>query len=621
MKRILVFVLLLMTLAPNSVSAVNTNNFYFSDFTGDYYLTHDADGTSRLKVKESVTAVFPDYNQNKGICRQIPFTNQGGENVVLPSLTRADVTLTRNGLPEPIYSIDKYNDYYSVCTGDESYVLGEQTYVFEYSFTHVVTEFDEESRIFQELYWDANGNGATQRFDSVTARLHFDNIDNWSGKSWCYVGKYGENGQDRCEITKIDDGVQFRSENLSSYETLTFDVELKAGSFKIPEPTKDYSLVIIAVIVTLICLIYILKKVRNFMKVSDKRKYYKGYFVKPEYQPSKDYSLAELTEIYIGDKKDYKVPMLLKMIVDKNIELVKEGKSKWNILVKKITSIDTEYVNLLAILNNGKKPEENDNIKLERHYATSKLVSLQHSIDSKVTSDLKKDGLVEKDYKNGSAIVGAVIGIIVAVMVFQFVGILGFNEISDLIGGDGVGTIKVFKEHFMLYMIVLIAITMVARIVLELNTEKYKNRTMKGLEVSRFMDGLKMYISMAEADRIKLLQSVDGADVSPEGIVKLYEKLLPYAAIFGLEKSWMNEMKEYCELAEVESTTSTVLSSIAVNDLYRVVSTASTYASNATTMSSSSASSSSSYSGGGGFSGGGGGFSGGGGGGGGFSGR
>ena len=144
------------------VFAVNVDNFYFSDFTGDYYLSKDADGLSRLKVVESVTVVFPDYNQNKGICRQIPFTNQAGKNITLPSLTKSNITITRNGLPENIYSIDKGDGYYSVCTGTEEYVLGEQTYVFKYEFTKVVTEFSEDGKEWQELYWDTNGNGAIQ---------------------------------------------------------------------------------------------------------------------------------------------------------------------------------------------------------------------------------------------------------------------------------------------------------------------------------------------------------------------------------------------------------------------------------------------------------------------------
>ena len=130
--------------------ANDLNNFYFSDFTGDYYLSKDENGVSHLKVVESVTAVFPDYNQNKGICRQIPFTNQNGKNITLPSLSSSNLTLTRNGSPEPIYSITKENGYYNVCTGTEEYILGAQTYVFTYEFSKVVTEFTDDGKEYQQ---------------------------------------------------------------------------------------------------------------------------------------------------------------------------------------------------------------------------------------------------------------------------------------------------------------------------------------------------------------------------------------------------------------------------------------------------------------------------------------
>ena len=145
--------------------------------------------------------------------------------------------------------------------------------------------------------------------------------------------------------------------------------------------------------------------------------------------------------------------------------------------------------------------------------------------------------------------------------------------------------------------------------------KKYGTYTLRGLEMSRYMDGLKLYIEMAEAERIKMLQSVEGADVSPEGIVKLYEKLLPYAAVFGLEESWMNEMKESCKVEEIVEP-DYLMTGIAVAEMSRTMRMASNIARTSTVMSSSGGGSSSGFSGGGG-----GGFSGGGGGGGGFGGR
>ena len=144
---------------------------------------------------------------------------------------------------------------------------------------------------------------------------------------------------------------------------------------------------------------------------------------------------------------------------------------------------------------------------------------------------------------------------------------------------------------------------------------------MKGLEVSRYMDGLKLYIKMAEAERMKMLQSVEGADTSPEGVVHLYEKLLPYAAVFGLEKSWLKEMEKYYKVAEVEDS-AWGRNDLSMSDVLIISNLATRYANQSVSF----GSSGSGIAGGGSFSsgfsgGGGGGFSGGGGGGGGGGGR
>ena len=77
----------------------------------------------------------------------------------------------------------------------------------------------------------------------------------------------------------------------------------------------------------------------------------------------------------------------------------------------------------------------------------------------------------------------------------------------------------------------------------------------------------------------------------------------------------MKEMKEYCEVEEIEAP-DYLMQGIIASDITRALNMASAYANTATTMSSSGGGSSSGFSGGGG-----GGFSGGGGGGGGFGGR
>jgi len=625
MKKIrAVFGLIVVTASLFVVAPVfaGVNDFYFKDFVGDYYLSKDDDGISHLRVKESVTAVFPDFKQNKGICRQIPFTNQGGKNITLSDLMVKDIKVTRNGLKEPIYSIGKENDYYNVCTGTEDYVLGEQTYVFEYEFEKVVTEFDRDGLKYQELYWDTNGNGALQRFDSVTARVHFENLDVFAGDSWCYVGKYGESGQDRCSITRLPDGLEFSAKNLAKNENLTFDIELKAGSFIVPEPAKNYVYVFFMGVLILACVLFILYFFGKYLQTREKISYYKGLFVKPEYQPNDEYSLAELAEIYIGEKKDIKVALLLEMIVKKNVELKKVRDRKWEILVKTVSGLKEESIDLLAILNGGERPKDGDAIELKKHSADIRLVNLKKAMNSTILSDLKKDGLVENKYNITGYNAGGIKSILVATLIFGavvlLVGAFALSFLESVFVDGTYGVEMVFGSDFHKVALTVIIITVVICVILNNATYKYACRTLKGLTASRYMDGLKLYIKMAEAERIKFLQGLKNVDVSAQGIVKLYEKLLPYAAIFGLEESWMHEMKKYCKVENISENESPDywLNSIIVADLMRELRTASTYATVATTMSSSSGGSSSGFSGGGG-----GGFSGGGGGGGGFSGR
>ncbi|MBR3248928.1 DUF2207 domain-containing protein [Candidatus Saccharibacteria bacterium] len=591
----------------------DVNDFYFSDFTGDYYLSKDAEGISHLKVVENVTAVFPDFNQNKGICRQILFTNQNGVNITLPNLTREDIKVTRNGVAEAIYSIEKENNYYNVCTGTEEYVTGEQVYQFEYEFEKVVTDFGS----YQELYWDTNGNGARQRFNKVTARVHFEDAGVWSGKSWCYVGKYGQSGQDRCETTEISDGVEFVAMSLGSYENLTFDVELMPGSYVVPTPEKDYAYVWLAVGVGVLCVVSIGLAVRKFLKSQAKEKYYKGLFVKPEYQPNREYSLAEMTEIYLGKKKDVKVAMLLGLATERKIELQKGEKKKWSILVKK--DVAGEYADLLAILNGGTRVKAGDAIEVKRYAADSKLLTLKKTMENKILGDLKKDGLVEDKYRMGSSGGGAS-GVWSRIFVYEVMVIAAsyflLGVLADMVtAGGSYGKVMVFYGGFYLTVLGMIAVSTAIIVYLNSRVRKYAGHTNRGLEMARYMEGLELYIRMAEAERLKFLQSVKGADTSATGIVRLYEKLLPYAAVFGLEESWMAEMKEYCKVKEIDEP-DYLMRELTAYEISRMMRSTAAYATTATMMSSSGGGSSSGFSGGGG-----GGFSGGGGGGGGFGGR
>lgn len=558
----------------NTVSAANVNNFYFDKFEADYYVEKDGDNVSKMRVVENLTAVFPDYEQNKGICRRIPYTANGGKSRTIDDLNENNITVLRNGVEEPIYSIKSDSKEYEVCTGNDDYVMGRQVYTFEYSFSNVILEPNDKPKGWQELYWDTNGNGWSQYFNILTVRVHFGKDIEYYDDTSCYVGKNGAKGMERCTTTKTSDGFTFTTDRVKSYENLTFNIRFKNNTFDVLPPEKSYVMIVILIIVLLICFFCLRKPIKKFRNTKSKRQLYKGYFVKPEYEPSKDYSLAELSAIYLGKQKDYKVGVLLKLIIEKKIQLREDGKTlfgtkRWKLAIESIRGLDESEMLILQILNNGDEVKDGDVIKIKNNNTTTELITLGKKLDNSGIEVAKKDGLVTSkfnkyDIENGSTtistflIVFTALAFIFPILFAIFESILD-NETVVISGGEFLKNHIVSGREFVFFdgaaIIILLSsvITIVTLLVIMPQNRKFYKRTEKGLEESRRLDGLKLYIEKAEKDRIAYLQSVTGAEVTPEGIVKLYEKLLPYAALFGLEKTWMAEFSKYCEINGIDS--------------------------------------------------------------------
>ncbi len=84
-------------------------------------------------------------------------------------------------------------------------------------------------------------------------------------------------------------------------------------------------------------------------------------------------------------------------------------------------------------------------------------------------------------------------------------------------------------------LLLVIAITVVAVI---------RPLSAKGSAAKNHLKGLKDYIKLSETDRINFLQSQTGAPKGADGKIALYERVLPYAVFFGLEKSWAKVLEQ-----------------------------------------------------------------------------
>lgn len=549
----------------------STNNFYFKDFTADYFLMREEDGTSRMVVIEELTAVFPSSNQNHGITRVIPFTNNDGKNLTIDTGDTIYMDVERNGKEEPVSKVEIGDGYYYVYIGDpDSYVHGEQTYTLTYEFNNVVLDFEDGFKKWQELYWDANGNDWQQRFDNVTARVHMgeDIAEKFTGETSCYVGGYGESGQDRCttkeyneEIEVSDDftvvrSVEFSAKRLMRGETLTFVMEFDDDTFAPAPQHFDYTIVVSMAGIILLGGGMIALIIVRLKATSEKRKYYAGLFVKPEYTPAKDLTVAEMAENHIGrgTNGDARVATLLELAVSHKIEMVKtekdgafgKKKTQWMIRIKTDT-LNKQQATILKILAGSDTPlHKGQEIYVKSHTATSELAELSTRFGTSIKASLEKKGLLEKKEKGFHA--HSILPYATAFWFFawMFIIIIILNNMDEKPYMTLVGGLPALIVLISIWLVILIASLIVA-----VKTHQFLTHTKKGLEYSRYLDGLKMYMQMAEADRIKMLQSVKGADTTHQGVVKIYEKLLPYAAIFRMEKSWLEELSHYYEFADV----------------------------------------------------------------------
>ena len=158
--------------------------------------------------------------------------------------------------------------------------------------------------------------------------------------------------------------------------------------------------------------------------------------------------------------------------------------------------------------------------------------------------------------------------------------------------------------------------------------------TLAGGMHKTYLDGIREYLRLAEEDRLRAAQSPrtadlvssgrraygDGPNAPGDSIVNVYERLLPYAVLFGMEREWVDVIRSASPVAEVATKVS-LFDAVSSSSLSDASSSIGRLAATPVTRSgsSSSSSSSSSWSSSGGSSGGG--SSGGGGGGGGFGGR
>jgi uncharacterized membrane protein YgcG len=509
-----------------AVAHADVDDFEFESFHADMTLTRGSDEHSELAVTETIVARFPeDREQNRGIVRAIPDDYDG-----VPLDTDVLSVTDEDGDDVP-FELSEDDGFLEVATGTDDYVFGEQTYVISYTQRDVVRAFDDTDA--DEFQRDINGTGWEQPFAEVSATLTMtpDLAADLSGNAACYRGEEGST--DRCEVEQTDEdgSTVFRvsETGLEEEQNVTLVVGFEPGSFVPGEiqrnaferfafastPVTHGGSILAMVLSVLIAIAAVLARRR----VRDAAG--RGAIV-PEYGPPSDVTVMQAA--HLANRPQSAIPAaLVDLAVSGHVRiLAAEGEETSDGVVLEYVgpADDAERQDVLIVLfGEDAHPGERRTLGSDSSGVATRLAAL---------SDLAKDslrdaGLTEQPRQGAtSAVIYASMGAAVLAFVCMILPVIG--RTASWIGVVGL-------------------LVTIAAVIVAISVWRYRDRiTDAGARVRDHLIGLRDYLALAEKDRLRVLQSPDGAERIDSGdplqIVNVYEKLLPYAVIWGVEKEW-----------------------------------------------------------------------------------
>lgn len=562
----------------------NVNNFTISNFQVEMHLGVDDEGRSTLKTTETITAEFPDFDQNHGLERAIPLQYDGHTTSV------EIISVTDDTGAERVYSTysDDNGNLIVRMADMDTYVHGTQTYVLTYSQYDVTKYIAGSDR--DEFYWDINGVDWRVPIERLSTRiiLEDDLVDAQTGQLACYEGYAGSAQQ--CVVTQNGAAIESDVLGLGASQNVTMAIGFGAHTFVPYQPTIWEQIVawwVKAQLVTLpVAVGVIIWLAVLYRRTSERRHELKP--IPAEYLPPENASVTTAARVLHIAKGSVMTAQLLDLAVRHYVRLYEVTPRKWYRageyeieITQAIDDLRDEEAELLTDMF-GWKPVVGDTFNLK------KLRNNTSYYRRTLNNDPELDALIKGEY--------------------------GFRRADN----DARARFRrIAKNVFIIAIVAFLSVPLaaVALLALLMSITLFP-LTDKGVKLARYVNGLKAYIGAAEQERLQMLQSADGAEkvvavtngTDEKSLVKLYERVLPYAVLFGHEKTWTKQLGRYYEQANTQPdwyVGQTAFNAAVFTSVVSGINQASTYAR--------SSSSSSGGASGGGFSGGGGGGGGGGG--------
>ena len=521
--------------APQSAAAAisngplraDVNAFTFDSFHADYVLGRDETGHATLTTTETLVARFPDFDQNRGIRRSLPATYQGHTtNLQVVSVT------DENGQPRP-FEVSSESGRIDIVSAvpEGSYTYGVQTYVITYTQRDVVDFFSNSQA--QEFYWNTNGTDWAQPFARVSATVTLD--DGLAdallpGRVFCYVGYSG--ATDQCGITVEGSVVSTEPVALFPYQNVTVALGFADGTFALFDSSVFASpwgwLLILSALLSIGAAIAAI-----VLRLTVHRDARGRPVIVAEYLPPPGMSLLDAS-ILTKHKARAVASQLVDFAVRRVLTIIEVPggwfslRSTWRLRLESALGVEGEEKRLLTYFFPGLVGGDEHTLKAQNTTLSTKIQKQLARISS---------SMVTRGWRR--TIPGRHSGWLTLSVVLSTIGAFGaVITLTDEGRADGDSIFLVIPLTFLCFFIVAACL--------------YRHPlTSEGAELADHIKGLELYIRLAEADRLRVLQSPQGAlrepvDVnSAEQRLKLIERLLPWAVMLKHEREWAKELGEF----------------------------------------------------------------------------
>lgn len=504
---------------PVSDALADVDDFEFESLDVEYRLGRADDGTSTVTVTETFIALFPEYDQNRGMQRRIPDGYLGA-----PLRPHLESITDETGSPRPA-EVESEDGYYIMTSRAPDYVHGRQTYVFTYTLENVTRHFANTRA--DEFYWNVNGTEWSQRFERVSVRVTMpdDLVAARTGQQACYVGYQG--GDQTCPIAGDGAVVEASAAPVEPYQTLTIAIGFEPGTFAAFDSSYFASpwgwLQTAAAIGLGGAVVMAARTRRRHLRDDPGRP-----TIIAEYTPPRAIDALE-SAVLLGRTTKAIPAEVLEQAVAGSIR-IEEGAPKWfggtklkAVLVDPSKADGDGRMLLQGLFPMGMPGEEFEFGRTDTRFSAA-----AQKILKAATRELVTRG-VRRDVRAGVRVWPVLAAILAVVLVFAF----GFAALENFV-------------HALVPIALILISVLVLFVVIALVS--HKPLTAAGAETRDHLRGLEQFIEWAEADRIRMLQSPQGAERvpvdtdDPRVMLRLYEALLPYAVVFGQEKRWAREL-------------------------------------------------------------------------------